>query len=416
MHKSIQATAKNGWRLKRTLRSIPSWNLCSRIWLQNFERCYSTTTNPFVPIESIDCVKVIPGVAQDNIDTHKSIAHTIKQNVLENRQPLRLRGLASQWIPLPTMWGSMEQLKIGDLANTPITVGNSVSSSFDYVNKDGDIELAALNDDVPLGTFVSTLMQESAQLQRGIQPRERSYAGESYRSEVVGRILSDLEMPEWWRHTGGGLDHWCQPFFRQADETALDHGKITKSLLWMSAGDTVARAHRDLFHNFHVVLAGTKTFYLVDPKHHKEVKDMVRPVVRQVRCENTLAYTTTPYLDGDGHQHQHAGHSAVDFKLSHTGTLSKQHSFANNDVTVYECTLEPGDVLYMPHDWYHEVHSTANDEGFSMTLNFWQESLWGWSLTDDRDHADREVLIRSALGTSGGGGRFAAAPWETFLD
>jgi len=49
-----------------------------------------------------------------------------------------------------------------------------------------------------------------------------------------------------------------------------------------------------------------------------------------------------------------------------------------------------------------------------LAVNYWQESIFGWSLADDIDHATRETAIRTQLPVRND--MFAPAPWEGFLD
>ena len=71
-------------------------------------------------------------------------------------------------------------------------------------------------------------------------------------------------------------------------------------------------------------------------------------------------------------------------------------------------TLAPGACRY------HQVHGIADESGRSLAVNYWQESIFGWSLADDKDHAARETAIRTQLPVRDD--TFAPAPWEGFLD
>jgi hypothetical protein len=63
---------------------------------------------------------------------------------------------------------------------------------------------------------------------------------------------------------------------------------------------------------------------------------------------------------------------------------------------------------------YHQVDSRADvNAGWSLTVNFWQESLWGWALSSDQAHRDREAAIHTRGGRND---QFASVAWESFMD
>ena len=48
-------------------------------------------------------------------------------------------------------------------------------------------------------------------------------------------------------------------------------------------------------------------------------------------------------------------------------------------------TCLPGDVIYLPYNYYHHVYSTCDDENKSIAINFWQTSLFGIDIETDKD-------------------------------
>ena len=73
----------------------------------------------------------------------------------------------------------------------------------------------------------------------------------------------------------------------------------------------------------------------------------------------------------------------------HAATNENNDNGRKEDQTVL-VTLSPGDVLYLPYDWYHEVVSTPvltqqeaengvaipMEKDFTAAINFWQTSLF----------------------------------------
>lgn len=61
-------------------------------------------------------------------------------------------------------------------------------------------------------------------------------------------------------------------------------------------------------------------------------------------------------------------------------------SSPNLPFDTHEAVCEAGDVLFLPPGWWHEVHSLPDARqrcGYSLSLNYWEESLFG---VDARDH------------------------------
>jgi hypothetical protein len=255
---------------------------------------------------------------------------------------------------------------------------------------------------------------------KGKQLPERLYLAETARHGLAEQLMAALPLPQWWQQSGGGSTHWSQPFFPPATDVAdraddgaddgaraaaprvasanVDCGTVSKSIVWISAGGTVARPHRDLFHNFHVVLAGTKTFHLVDPERHAEVKDVSRPCIRLQRGGEAGQFIKVPKEDArTGQQEWSAGFAGLEFspalpKSCNTDVRGKDGSGGSSGAAcgdtivssgsvekgdgdgfeVLRCELEPGDVLFMPHDWYVRCQ---NPQHFPHPLPSWLLSI-----------------------------------------
>ena len=111
-----------------------------------------------------------------------------------------------------------------------------------------------------------------------------------------------------------------------------------------------------------------------------------------------------------------SGHSPLDFselrlQCVHDASCHKDSGRVEVDVV----TLAAGDVLYMPPDWYHQVESGADGvTGRSVAVNFWSERLFGWSVDDDPNRANRmsKILDRHPDPPSPA----PTVPWESFMD
>jgi Cupin-like domain len=63
-------------------------------------------------------------------------------------------------------------------------------------------------------------------------------------------------------------------------------------------------------------------------------------------------------------------------------------------VMSYECTLAPGEIMYVPHGWFHQVHSES--DSISLTWNFvhhtTQAALRTWLAQENLTDFDQSVL------------------------
>ena len=130
----------------------------------------------------------------------------------------------------------------------------------------------------------------------------------------------------------------------------------------MSAGDTVAHTHRDSLWNFHAVLNGTKRFILSPPDQFRAVGDRRRLGFRlEETPDGRLVRGQSPIEEVPGFIKTFSGFSAL--SLAST----------DHNLPVAEAVLSPGDVLFMPPGWWHEVYSYADERGRCLALNWWQQ-------------------------------------------
>lgn len=130
-------------------------------------------------------------------------------------------------------------------------------------------------------------------------------------------------------------------------------GQLLHSYAWIGNENTETGLHYDLMNNFLFHIYGKKTFYLLDKKFVKEIP----------KRKNYDMYSR----NGD-----------IDLRLLSNHPLNEY---------VIRADLEPGDVLYVPKGWWHQVENnsfTISVSGFvSSFINiaplYMQETLLQWS-------------------------------------
>jgi len=155
---------------------------------------------------------------------------------------------------------------------------------------------------------------------RTIELREKSedfyYLQEASFDELFRTIDMDLKIP-------------VPSLFMKDD-------KVLQTNFWYGNAGCITQLHQDSIHNFFIQLKGVKEFVLFAPEDRS-------------------------YL-----------YPAEDSQLSHESQirlsnpdLSRFPLFAK--ATSFYCRLEPGDLLYLPPKWWHEVRTIEN----SISINYW---------------------------------------------
>ncbi|CAM9422558.1 unnamed protein product [Ectocarpus fasciculatus] len=155
-----------------------------------------------------------------------------------------------------------------------------------------------------------------------------------------------------------------------------------KPMLWLGDGRTVGKLHFDPFDNILYQVQGKKRFRLSDPErnerfyegHMREAIleataaacDPLRPHRYIFRKQRLLESTSMV-------------HSPVDISLP----LHKHYPLANS-VQYMDCEVGPGEALFVPSYWWHEVASQPSEEAIhdislNLAINFWFEPLYSKS-------------------------------------
>lgn len=108
--------------------------------------------------------------------------------------------------------------------------------------------------------------------------------------------------------------------------------------------DTITPVHFDEQHNIFTQIRGKKRFYLWPCSQYQNLYPFPFHHKHDRQCQVNLQ--TPDFL---------------------------KHPKLRNLAKCHICDLEPGDTLYIPNYWFHEVHTTGVDESDSLnvSMNFW---------------------------------------------
>lgn len=110
--------------------------------------------------------------------------------------------------------------------------------------------------------------------------------------------------------------------------------------IWINHRGQFGRAHFDELENFNLQLAGAKRFVLAPP--------------------NRRNYYVRSLLKGFGHHSAFANMLEVD--------IARFPRFAGEIAKLQEAVVRPGQMLYIPIGWWHQVHPIGQ---LNINMNFW---------------------------------------------
>ena len=137
------------------------------------------------------------------------------------------------------------------------------------------------------------------------------------------------------------LGEWAYSEIQPLKELLLLNPKRSSVNVWMGQPHVIAHCHYDGYHNFYAQLFGRKKFTLFRPT-------------------NWPGLYPYPFL--------HPSHAQAQVNATDPKDVRKHPLIGRVDAL--EVILEPGDLLYMPPLWFHEVESL----GVSISVNVWTDS------------------------------------------
>mmetsp|Transcript_28224 Transcript_28224/g.45884 ORF Transcript_28224/g.45884 Transcript_28224/m.45884 type:complete len:578 (+) Transcript_28224:94-1827(+) len=154
----------------------------------------------------------------------------------------------------------------------------------------------------------------------------------------------------------------------------FDESHLDRINVWVQGRGKVSKLHQDMWDNFLGVLSGSKTLYLVDPKYEgNPVYAGLFPQWTNVR-DGPGSYR----LEKEREPIQHF--SPVDDVLAPDLDRFPRFRHIVEGNHLVRCDLAPGDILFIPSFWWHEVHNHVpagtydeglGSEGGNVAINYW---------------------------------------------
>lgn len=148
--------------------------------------------------------------------------------------------------------------------------------------------------------------------------------------------------------------------------------------LWIGQAGVIAYPHYDSSQNLFAQLIGRKKFTLASPAAARcgaGLSPSLHPFYRQVQRDIFDAHVNMT--------EQKLFVPITSLNHSADGGVSSDETTCSCGVTLYESTLEPGDVLFIPTGWFHRVESMTTP---SFSINSW------WNPPDETVESLADVL------------------------
>lgn len=141
--------------------------------------------------------------------------------------------------------------------------------------------------------------------------------------------------------------------------------KLKMTNVWIGNGKTRGKLHFDPFENLLCQIQGTKVVHLFNPLDNR---NLYEGHIREAQFSYDLKsanFKRDHLLDSTS-----MVMSPVDIE---NPNLERFPLFSNAMKNRMECTIESGDVLYLPSFYWHEVQSKPNQFGRNIAVNYWFE-------------------------------------------
>lgn len=151
--------------------------------------------------------------------------------------------------------------------------------------------------------------------------------------------------------------------------------------LWIGKDqETVSRLHNDNYENLYIQVSGTKEIYLIPPGDAYALDERFlesaqyncdMEMVVDIDIDSSSSSTTTTTTKNT--TKKHAPKPKVLFPTVDPSDPSTHTNIYTHHALVYREVLEPGDMLYLPALWYHQVAvlDVSPVTGLNVSVNYW---------------------------------------------
>uniref|UniRef100_A0A0G4GJR2 JmjC domain-containing protein n=1 Tax=Chromera velia CCMP2878 TaxID=1169474 RepID=A0A0G4GJR2_9ALVE len=298
-----------------------------------------------------------------------------------------------------------ELAEILELSDSPEATREAASGGYArlaHFGKDPSGDLSELVDKNQVDGPEGLNFTDKFWLQPSLSFFEKNKTGKVTRADSMyfsDQVASIREMPDGSRQVASssklaeGLMRDCGGVCGLAQSTLSEINKMKGENevtwnIWAGTRGVVAARHFDFSDNLYLVLSGKKTFHLSPPEWFARCNNIlpyIHPSGRQesgLPCGSELDSLSTPSaLSTSVSGGSQRGQGEADMNVGKDATAGGGRG---DNPWVREVTLRPGEALFLPSYWYHEV---TTDEGRTIAAN-----LWWISKTRDADLAVRDSV------------------------
>ena len=269
-------------------------------------------------------------------------------------RPCVIKGIARDW-PALTKWRTNEYLS-EKLKDQPISVAFTPNGRADAVHVDEKTGQSWFVIPETRQITFDEFVQKLRDSEGGSEVPYCQLQNDSLRTEFDS-LRSDVP------------DHI--PFASRA------FGKLPEVVnMWIGNSKSSTSFHKDHYENVYCVISGRKHFSLLPPHEGHRLHMQSFPTA-SFKCSEEGAYDIVP----DGHS---VKWSALDLEAEKNREGDFQRYFDSSWPKVLECTVEAGDLLYLPACWHHYVSQSCDDEGRCIAVNYWYDMTFGPSYLGNR--------------------------------
>eukprot|EP00547_Thalassionema_nitzschioides_P004839 CAMPEP_0194218536 /NCGR_PEP_ID=MMETSP0156-20130528/23988_1 /TAXON_ID=33649 /ORGANISM="Thalassionema nitzschioides, Strain L26-B" /LENGTH=225 /DNA_ID=CAMNT_0038947931 /DNA_START=266 /DNA_END=940 /DNA_ORIENTATION=+ len=203
--------------------------------------------------------------------------------------------------------------------------------------------------EIPFGAYIEYL--EQIQLSKTSNQQENQNVNQNL--DLVYLAQNDLN------HFSTLIDDVSIPKLCSDSSFKVGEGKAYNNMLWLGPSGTVSPLHYDPLDNLLMQIVGEKRVILY-PRTVEDTLLFPKPLERAQKVEGNNKEDKEEngkphimnwhYAGSDGNQYNTSAVNVEDPDY-------EKYPLFEHAPTPYECTISPGDILYIPKKWWHHVRS-----------------------------------------------------------